>query len=530
MNDKLTTSALSALRWNYLGFLTRSSCIFVIGILLARLLGPKPFGQLAAVALAFGLANHLADAGFSSALVQAPELTPRQIRFAFTFQVLISTVMMIAALTTAPFVALAFHDPAIRTVLRVIAPIFLLQSVGQVSTGLLKRKLAFQAVQTAQVSSYLFGYLLIGLPTAYLGAGVWSLVAAQLTQALSYSAFVYARVRHSVLPCLDRSGMPLLRFGTKVTGANLVNWSISNLDNAVVGHAFGSASLGLYSRAFNLASNPAEGIVSTCQQVLFASCSRAEGQIARIRRAYLAVLPAVALITLPLFWSMAICANTVVVGLYGAQWSEATSLFRPLALALPLHTLMALAGPVLGATDHVELELRTQALSLIAAAVAFVVAARYSLTSVAWAVVFAYAVRYWVATLPTLRLLVIGWGDVLRVTRGPITAAGVTAGAVFIVNSLAIHYGVQPLYIIPGLALAGAATLCILLGLAADRILPPELIGPLMLVSGRLPVRLSRVLATVAIRQARRQQPKAHLFEPCPVVTCRESYPNEAET
>jgi O-antigen/teichoic acid export membrane protein len=518
MNEELTTSALSALRWNYLGFLTRSGCIFVIGILLARLLGPKPFGQLAVVALAFGLANHFADAGFSSALVQAPELTPRQIRFAFTSQVLISAAMMIAAVMAAPFVAVTFHDPAIRTILRVIAPIFLLQSVGQVSTGLLKRKLAFQVVQTAQVCSYLIGYVFVGLPAAYLGAGVWSLVAAQLTQTLSYSALVYARVRHSVLPCLDRSGMPLFRFGTKVTGANLVNWCISNLDNAVVGHTFGSTSLGLYSRAFNLASNPAEGIVGTCQQVLFASCSRAQGQTARIRRAYLAVLPAIAVITLPLFWSMAICAQTVVVGLYGAQWSEATSLFRPLALALPLHALMALAGPVLGATNHVERELRTQALSLVTAAVAFVVSARYSLTAVAWAVVLAYAVRYWVATLPTLRLLAVSWSDVLRVTRGPIAAAVVTTVAVFIVNSLATHYGVQPLYIVPGLALTGVATLCILLVLAADHILPPELISPLILVSRRLPRRLSQALATVATRQEHRKEQKVHSFEPLPPV------------
>src|SRR5438270_6644117 len=97
MNEKLTSTALSALRWNYLGFVTRGISVFVIGTVLARLLGPKPFGQLAAATLALGLANYFADAGFSSALVQAPELTLRQIRFAFTFQVLIGFAIMIAA-------------------------------------------------------------------------------------------------------------------------------------------------------------------------------------------------------------------------------------------------------------------------------------------------------------------------------------------------------------------------------------------------------------------------------------------------
>src|SRR5207253_7793475 len=120
MRETLTRTALSALRWNYLGFVTKSACSLIIGILLARLLGPKPFGQLAAASLVLGLANLLADAGFGSALVQAPVLTQRQIRFAFTTQVLMGTVTMIAAVIAAPYLAFAFHDPAIRTVLRAI--------------------------------------------------------------------------------------------------------------------------------------------------------------------------------------------------------------------------------------------------------------------------------------------------------------------------------------------------------------------------------------------------------------------------
>jgi O-antigen/teichoic acid export membrane protein len=529
MSEKLTKTALSALRWNYLGFLMRSACSVIIGILLARLLGPKPFGQVAAASLVWGLANQVADAGFSSALVQAPELTQRQIRFAFTSQVLMGAAMMIAAIIAAPYLGLAFHDTAIQTVLRAMAPLFLLQSFAQTSTGLLKRNLTFQAVQKAQVSSYLFGYLVIGLPAAYLGAGVWSLVSAQLGQAFCYAVQVYASVRHSIVPCLDRAGVRLLCFGSKVTIANIVNWSISNLDNAFVGHAFGSTSLGLYSRAFTLASTPAEGIVGACQVVLFASCSRAGDQAARIRRAYLAVVAAIAMITLPLFWSMAVCVPAVVVGLYGAKWTEATPLFRPLALAMPLHALMALSGPILAATDHVEREVRTQALSLVFAVVAFAISARYSLAAVAWAVVVAYAFRYWAATVPTLRLLAIGWRDLARVLAGPITAAVVTVCVVFTVHGVAIYYRVQPLYLLAGLGLTGAGTLCALLALAGDRILPQELVSPLMHVSERLPIRLARALDILTARQVLRRERKARPFEPLPVSDLPGAYRNRAE-
>jgi hypothetical protein len=52
MTDNVTRRAFSALRWGYLGILTRNSASFGIGILLARPLGPKPLGQVATAMVA----------------------------------------------------------------------------------------------------------------------------------------------------------------------------------------------------------------------------------------------------------------------------------------------------------------------------------------------------------------------------------------------------------------------------------------------------------------------------------------------
>ena len=156
------------------------------------------------------------------------------------------------------------------------------------STALLKRQMAFRRLQSVQIGSYLLGYVLVGIGTAYLGWGVWSLIAAQVVQSTAYSIVVFAQAPHSVVPSFNRSSFHLARFGVKITGANILNWSLSNFDNAFVGRVFGSGALGLYSRAFNTVSTPADAIVSTWQQVLFASCSRAGNRTPALQRAYLA--------------------------------------------------------------------------------------------------------------------------------------------------------------------------------------------------------------------------------------------------
>lgn len=506
--ESLTQTAFSALRWNYLGFLARSVATFGIGIILARLLGPKPFGELAAAALVFGLATQFADSGFSSALVQAGELTEADIRFAFTVQVLAGAVLASATMLAAPYFALAFHDSAIQTVLRGIAPLFLLQSFGQTSTGLLKRRLAHKTVQAAQVISYLTGYLLVGLPAAVLGAGVWSLVAAQLVQSFAYSIQVYLRVRHPLAPSLSRSGMRLFRFGSQTVANNIVNWSITNLDNAIIGHGFGSTSLGLYSRAFNLASTPVDGIVSTCQQVLFASCSRAAQRIAAIRRAYLASVAALAAVLFPACWSLAVCSRTVVVALYGDRWAAVAPLFTPLAVALPIHAMMAVAGPLLGATDRVKLEIRAQSLTLLFCALAFGIAAHYSATAVAWAVLCAYTFRFLAVTAPALPVLGLAWSDVLRAIRGPLSVAFVLAGLMFAADRIGSSYLIQPGAAFAALAVTGLTAYGSVIGLAGHLVFAPDLVGLLQEVTS-LPPFAGRWLTRIACRQTRTALPSA---------------------
>jgi hypothetical protein len=173
---------------------------------------------------------------------------------------------------------------------------------------------------------------------------------------------------------------------------------------------------------------------------------------------------------------------------------------------MPLFALMALAGPVLAATDHVERELRTQACSLAVAAVAFVISAHFSLTAVAWAVVFVYAFRYWVTTVPTLRLLGIGWSDVTRVLVGPSLTAVITVCVVSAMNWVVSSHNFRPLYSAAGIGFTGAVTLFVLLALAGDRILPPELVTPLTHVITKLPKRLAWALNRLAARQKFRQE------------------------
>lgn len=421
----LRQGAVSALQWNYLGQAARSASSLAVGIVLARLLGPAPFGEVAIALLIIGLGNQLAEFGLGSALVQRPRLTERDMRFAFWAQLLIGAALALACAILAGPIASVFHQSEVAPVIRALALLFLLQPLGQTAASLLRRNLDFRRLQIAQLLSYLVGYLGVGIPLAGAGCGVWSLVWAQLTQSALNSVIVFGYARHPLAPCLRGEGA-LLSYGGKVLGTNLVNWTIGNLNLVVAGRWFSPLELGLYSRALVLAGTPVSGGVSAMQSVLFAAYSRAQERTEALPRVYLASLAVIGVVTLPAYAALATVPETALRALFGESWVAAAPLLTAFAVAMPLHAAMGVAGPLLWGVAKVECELRAQFAVALWALVVFA-ATRFSLVALAWGVVLVYALRFALLTRAALNVLHLRWRDVGRALHGPLALSGVVA-------------------------------------------------------------------------------------------------------
>lgn len=427
IDKSLTKASLTALKWNYTGMAVRAIAQILIGIVLARLLGPKPFGQVAVAWLVIGFGNLVSDFGFGSAIIQRKEINESDIRYAFTIQMLLGVILTAGIAGSSGAVAFIFKQPDVSQVVQILALFFSIQAFGQTATGLLKRSLDFKVVQTIQVISYICAYLLLGVPLAYLGFGVWSLVAAQLTQSLLNALLVYLRVRHPIKPLFVTNAKGFFSFGFKVMGNNIASWSISNMDSAFIGRVFGTVELGLYSRAFGLISVPMNSIVSTLQGVLFTAYSRAQGNSASLKRTYLASIGIMSLICLPVFVGAAVVPDSIIGGLYGNQWLAASPLLVPLTLAMPLNALLAMGGPLIMGIGKVERELHVQLITAVIMIPTMFIASRYSLQMVAWSVLCIYFLRFVLVTWISLYMIGAFWFEVLRVLRGSIILSLCTA-------------------------------------------------------------------------------------------------------
>lgn len=495
MIDKHESSGISqrsysALVWNYSGSVVRMSVQFLIGIILARLLGPEAFGVVAVGWLMIGIGNLVADFGLSAALIQNDNISERDVRFTFTAQVMFGTMLTLVGYFSAKTLAIFFHHGDAERIIQAMAFLFLLQSLGQTAGAVLKRSLNFKAYQAINIASYLSGYLLVGIPCAYYGLGAWSLVVAQLVQSFIYSLVTLWYTKTSIVPAFRPSTPGMFAFGGKVIGANLTSWGILNLDSLVIGRVLGIVDLGIYNRAMALVSTPINALTTSLQGVLFAASSRVQADTTQLKKAYFAATSVIALICLPFAATVAIVPQTVVTALYGEKWLGAIPVLAPLALAMAIHSLLAVVGPVLMAQNKVGLELRAQLTTLSVMIPVLYFTSRQSVDAVAWGVMCIYLLRWLLLVRAILPPFNADWSGLLGTMQWPVLCATVLAMMTFIFDRAL--QDISPLLrLIADIAIA-SLTFIFLMRRFGKRMLFGSH-GDYLLAAGRLPVPLRRL-------------------------------------
>lgn len=434
-------------------------------IVLARLLGPEQYGLFAIGAIVISFSNFLSDIGLAYGLIQRKEVSDSHIRFVFTWQLILGTAVTAAVALLAGLLADFFHEPRARDIILALAPLCFVQAATAVSLNLLKRSMDFKAISLAGVYSYFLGYVCVGIPMAYAGYQVWALIAAWVVQIGLNLAFLYARSRHALHPLFNHAeSHDMTRFGLTVLVTNLTNWFIGNIDRVVAGRLLSSAALGLYTTPYNLMNTPTATLMGIIQPVMYSACSRVQGEQARIRAAYLALLGAITLFVMPVFVAIAVVSETFILGLYGSAWADAALVLQPIALAMPLYLVWNISTPVLWTNGQISKEFRMQVPVALLWLIGSYLAAQYSIAALAWTVFGLFVLRMLVVGVAALRAMQSSAREVARmVLPGVILSVVIGAGA-FVTDTILSATTLPPV-----LRLAVVVAVCAIIALVAFR-------------------------------------------------------------
>ena len=363
----LGQSGVSAFKWSALSTGSRFLLQLVAQVILARTLGPEAYGVFAIGIVVLTFANFVSGFGFSWSLLQRAQVSDDDIRFAWTWQLMVGLATMVALYFLAPWLAAYFKEPRAQSVIEWLSLACLLNAAASPATYLLQRDLNFRTVGLIQVGSYAVGYVAVGVPMALFGLGTASLVAAWLVQCGVVCVASYAAKPHRVWPLFWYADAgAALNTGRAVFLTNVVNWVLNNLDRILIARLLNAHALGLYNVAYNLATQPNALLLGALQPAFLAAGARLQNELQRLGRTYQQMLAALLVLTVPAFVFLALVSNDIVLILYGKQWAEAGWVLGILFLAMPAYVIWGISTPVLwnAGRKHYEFALQIPVIGL----------------------------------------------------------------------------------------------------------------------------------------------------------------------
>ena len=491
----LGARSLNAVFWGAGGTVLRMALQIGAQIILARLLGPQQYGVFAIGATVISFSVFFSDIGLAYGLIQKAEVSPRDVRFVFTWQVILGALVTLVIYNGAGPISSFFGEPRAEKVVRVLSGLCFLNALAAPSLNLLKRQINFKRIQISQLVSYVLGYIMFGIPMALAGHQVWALVAAWIVQAAANLILLYMATTHPIKPLIwyeharSQSG-----YGGAVLITNLVNWVVSNIDRVVVGRVFGSRDIGLYATSYNLFYSPTAAVLGVIQPVFFSASSRMVDEPAKITRGYCALLGFVSWFVLPAALGVAIFIDPIIAILYGDSWRAAASLCRPIVLAMPLFMVWGFSTPLLWTSGAIAREFQILLPLAVAWCAVCLLAATYSVQAVAWSMFGFSFLRCVVVVITVFKVTELSRSQLWAAVAGGLLNASIVASVCLIAD-----------YCLPMVGDASKLTIGILSALATWSIFPriARIEMPIMLAESmrralrKLPRGLKRLLFLV---------------------------------
>ena len=305
-------------------------------VILARILAPQDFGVLAIAQVAISFCYLFWDAGLEKALIQTKESLDEAANIVFWINLGLGFLIYGVLFLTAPLLANFFNSPASCDVLKVLGLQIFIGSLSTVQVGLFLRKLDFKKLFWARLANSAIPAF-VSIPLAYLGYGVWALVASSLAGALINMIILWLQSPWRPKFSFDMAvAREMGNFGIWVIFDSFIGWFISQGDAVVIGRYLGVKDLGIYRTGrnmidivFALTLNPIQPILYPAFSALHRDKAGLQSFLHKTNRILMAL-------SLPIGTGIMCIASPLVAVVLGAKWQGVEVVLSIMGLQMSL--------------------------------------------------------------------------------------------------------------------------------------------------------------------------------------------------
>jgi O-antigen/teichoic acid export membrane protein len=238
--------SLNSVKWSYAGNILPKIITPIVYFILARLLSPKEFGLIAIAYLVISLVEMSRDAGMSRAVIQSDMDEKTIFDISFVLNCSLGILFFGTIFMAAPEIARFFQNSESYKILRVAAIQIIFSSISINYQSIISKRIDFKKLFYANILPSA-SLVLVTLPLAYLGYGVWAIIFGKLVASLSRTISFFI-----ALPWVPKFHIELkkfkkfFRFGLYCYFESILGWIYSWGDKAILGRVVFTSSLGEY--------------------------------------------------------------------------------------------------------------------------------------------------------------------------------------------------------------------------------------------------------------------------------------------
>lgn len=364
-DQSLTDKTIKGVGWNSIDRLANYGIGFIVGIVLARLLSPEEYGLIGIITIFVTIFNIILDSGLSTALIRKNGVTDKDYSTVFYTNLILSFGLTSLLFFSASYISDFFKRPELVPYIQVMSFILVINALSITQQARLTKRIDFKTQTKISLISHTISGA-IGIIMAYLGFGVWALVAQQMSSRLLITLLLWIFNKWIPKLCFSwNSFKELFGFSWKLLVAQIINSITGQIYKAVVGKVYSPGTLGQYTRAGQYGSLVSSGIGDVVLKVSLPVMSTIQDDDERLLRAFRSIIKIVMLVTSILLIGMASSAKSLIFVLIGEQWLPCVPMMQILCFSLMLYPLHSLNINMLTVQGRSDIQLVLQIIKVI---------------------------------------------------------------------------------------------------------------------------------------------------------------------
>ncbi|WP_367112957.1 lipopolysaccharide biosynthesis protein [Ruminococcus sp.] len=436
---KKNSLVLSNMLWRLGERLGAKAVAFVVELILARMLGPGAFSIIALITIFTAILQVFVDSGLGNALIQKKDADDVDFSTVFYVNMGMCLFLYFLIFLIAPLISSFYNNPDLTAPIRVLSLTIVISGVKNVQQAYVSRNMLFKRFFFATLGGTI-GAAVIGILLAYLGFGVWALVAQMLFNNLVDTIILWVTVKWRPKKVFSFERFKgLFSYGWKLLVSSLIDTVYNDLRQLIIGKRYLPTDLAQYNQGKKFPMYLVTNINTSIDSVLLPTMSEVQDDKQAIKSMTRRAIKTSTYIMMPFMVGLAVCAYSLIHLILADEWLPCVPFLRIFCFSYafyPIHTANLNAIKAMGRSD---LFLKLEVIKKIVGFLAILITMWISVMAMAYSLLFISVASQIINSWPNKKLMNYSYFEQLKDLMPQLLLSLVMGAIVYCVQLLGLN-------------------------------------------------------------------------------------------